>query len=52
MKKMKGGALRPPAHGDLDDVAAREVAFEFGPGELGGFEIELGAQDVAGRGHV
>ena len=37
------------ANGDLDDVAPREVAFEFGPAELGGFEVELGAEDVAGR---
>ena len=36
------------AGGDLDHDAAREMAFQFGPAELGGFEVELGAEDVAG----
>lgn len=46
---VQGGVDQIRAGHDLDDAAAGEVAFEFGPGKLGGLEVELGAQDVAGH---
>ena len=44
---VQGGVDQVHAGSDLDDFAACDVAFEFGSAELGGFEVELGAEDVA-----
>ena len=49
---VEGSVDQVGADGNLDDVAACEVAFKFGPWQLSGFEIEFGAEDVAGGGHV